>query len=48
MAYDDIRHINVAKRGGFWIVVDRRERRSYKGLDCDILTLGMVIFWPKV
>jgi hypothetical protein len=43
MAYDDTRHIDVAKRGGSWIRVDRRGRRSTKGVDCDILALGMVI-----
>jgi hypothetical protein len=47
MAYDDTRHIDVAKRGGSWIGVDRRGRRSSKGVDCDILTPGMVISWPK-
>jgi hypothetical protein len=31
MAYDDTRHTNVAKRGGFWIGVDRRGRLSSKG-----------------
>jgi hypothetical protein len=28
---DDTRHIDVAKRGGSWIGVDRRGRRSSKG-----------------
>jgi hypothetical protein len=40
MAYDDTRHTDMAKRGGSWIGVDRRGRRSSKGVDCDILTLG--------
>jgi hypothetical protein len=31
MAYDDTRHIDMAKRGGSWIGVDRRGRRSSKG-----------------
>jgi hypothetical protein len=31
MAYDDTRHTNVAKRGGSWIGVDRRGRRSSNG-----------------
>jgi hypothetical protein len=31
MAYYDTRHIDVAKRGGSWIGVDRRGRRSSKG-----------------
>ena len=31
MASDDTRHIDVAKRGDSWIVVDRRGRRSSKG-----------------
>ena len=31
MAYDDTRHTDVAKRGGSWIGVDRRGRRSSKG-----------------
>jgi hypothetical protein len=47
MAYDDTRHIDMAKRGGFWIGVDRRGRRSSKGVDCDILAPVMVISWPK-
>jgi hypothetical protein len=41
MAYDDTRHTDMAKRGGSWIGVDRRGRRSSKGVDCDILTPGM-------
>jgi hypothetical protein len=47
MAYDDTRDIDMANRGGSWIGVDRRGRRSSKGLDCDILAPGMVISWPK-
>jgi hypothetical protein len=39
MAYDDTRHINVTKRGGSWLGVDRQGRRSSKGVDCDILAL---------
>jgi hypothetical protein len=31
MTYDDTRHTDVAKRGGSWIRVDRRGRRSSKG-----------------
>jgi hypothetical protein len=31
MTYDDTRHTDVAKRGGSWIGVDRRGRRSSKG-----------------
>jgi hypothetical protein len=31
MTYDDTRHIDVAKRGGSWIGIDRRGRRSSKG-----------------
>jgi hypothetical protein len=31
MAYDDTKHIGVAKKGGFWLGVDRRGRRSSKG-----------------
>jgi hypothetical protein len=31
MAYGDTRHTYVAKRGGSWIGVDRRGRRSSKG-----------------
>jgi hypothetical protein len=38
VAYDDSRHTDVAKRGGTWLGVDRRERRSSKEEDCDILT----------
>jgi hypothetical protein len=40
MAYDDTRHTYVAKMRGSWIRVDRQGRRSYKGVDCDILILG--------
>jgi hypothetical protein len=47
MTYDDTRHTDVAKRGGFLIGVDRRGRRSSKGGDCDILAPGMVISWTK-
>jgi hypothetical protein len=34
---DDIKHIDVAKRGSFWLRVDRRERRSSNEMDYDIL-----------
>jgi hypothetical protein len=47
MAYDDTRHTDMAKRGGFWIRVDRRGRRSSKGVDCDILAPRMVMSWLK-
>jgi hypothetical protein len=43
MAYDDTRHIDVSKRGGSWIGVDRQGRRPSKGVDCDILAPRMVI-----
>jgi hypothetical protein len=43
MAYDDTRHIDVAKRGGSWIGFGRRGHRSSKGVDCDILAPGMVM-----
>jgi hypothetical protein len=51
IAYDDTRHTNVAKRGGSWIGVDRRGRRSSKGggglcypgpWDVDILVQGLI------
>jgi hypothetical protein len=48
MAYDDTRHIDVAKRGGSWIGVDRRGRRSSKGVDCDILAPGMGYPGPRL
>jgi hypothetical protein len=38
MVYDDIRHTDMAKRGGSWIGVERRGRRSSKG--------WIVISWP--
>jgi hypothetical protein len=47
MAYDNTRHIDVGKRGGSWIEVDRRGRRSSKRGGCDILAPGMVISGPK-
>jgi hypothetical protein len=31
MAYDDTGHIDMAKRGGSWLGVDQRGRRSSKG-----------------
>jgi hypothetical protein len=31
MTYDGTRHTDMAKRGGSWIEVDRRGRRSSKG-----------------
>jgi hypothetical protein len=43
MVCDDTRHLDVAKRGGSWIGIDDRGRRSSKGVDCDILAPGMVI-----
>jgi hypothetical protein len=39
MAYDDTRDTDVANRGGSWIGVDRRERRSLRG--------WIVISWPS-
>jgi hypothetical protein len=39
MAHDDTRHIDVAKRRGSWIGIDRRGCRSSKGVDYDIMTL---------
>jgi hypothetical protein len=39
LAYDDTRHIDVAKRGGSWLGVNRRGHRSSKGVDFDILSL---------
>jgi hypothetical protein len=47
MTYDDTRHTDVDKRGGSWIGIDRRGRRSSKGVDCDILASRMVISWLK-
>jgi hypothetical protein len=43
MAYDDTRHIDVAKREGSRIGVDRRGHQSSKGVDCGNLVPGMVI-----
>jgi hypothetical protein len=43
MAYGDTRSTDVDNRGGAWIGVDRRGRRSPKGVDYDILAPGMVI-----
>jgi hypothetical protein len=48
MAYDDTRHTDVVKRGGSWIGVDRRGRRSSKGVDCDILAHGMGCPGPRI
>jgi hypothetical protein len=33
---------DVAKRGRSWLEVDRRGRRSSKGVDCDILAQGLI------
>jgi hypothetical protein len=32
----------MAKGGHSWLGVDRRERRSSKGVDCDILAQGLI------
>jgi hypothetical protein len=32
----------MAKGGHFWLGVDRRGRRSSKGVDCDILAQGLI------
>jgi hypothetical protein len=48
MAYDDTRHTDMAKREGSWIGVDRRGRRSSKGVDCDILAPGMGYPGPRL
>jgi hypothetical protein len=42
MAYDVTGNTDVAKRGGSWLGVDRRGRRSSRGVDCDILTKGLI------
>jgi hypothetical protein len=50
MSYDDTRHTDVAKRGGSWIVVDRRGHQSSNGgwiviswpLDGDFLAQGLI------
>jgi hypothetical protein len=34
--------MDVAKRGHSWFGIDRRGRRSSKGVDCDILTQGLI------
>jgi hypothetical protein len=41
-AYASIERTDVAKRGGSWLGVDRRGRRSSKGVDCDILAQGLI------
>jgi hypothetical protein len=33
---------DVIKRGRSWLGVDRRERWSSKGVDCDILAQGVI------
>jgi hypothetical protein len=33
---------NMTKRGRSWLEIDRRGRRSSKGLDCDILPQGLI------
>jgi hypothetical protein len=52
MAYDDTRHTDVAKRGRFWLRVDRQGRRSSKGCGlsypgpgelCNILAQGLIL-----
>jgi hypothetical protein len=47
MAYDDTRHTDVAKRGGSWIGVDRRGRRSSKGGGLWYPGPWDGISWPK-
>jgi hypothetical protein len=34
--------MDVAKKGRSWLEVDRRGRRSSKGVDCDILAQGLI------
>jgi hypothetical protein len=40
--YASTRHMDVAKRGRSWLGVDRRGCRSSKGVNCDILTQGLI------
>jgi hypothetical protein len=40
--YASTRRTNTAKRGCSWLGVDRRGRRSSKGVDCDILTQVLI------
>jgi hypothetical protein len=42
MTYDNTRHTDVVKRGGFWLEVDRRGHRSSKEVDCDIMVQGFI------
>jgi hypothetical protein len=36
------RHTNMFKRGRSWLGVDRRGHRSSMGVDCDILSQGLI------
>jgi hypothetical protein len=40
--YISIGRTNMTKRGHSWLGVDRRGRRSFKGVDCGILTQGLI------
>jgi hypothetical protein len=40
--YASTGRMDVSKMGRSWLGVDKRGRRSFKGVDCDILTQGLV------
>jgi hypothetical protein len=41
-AYVSTGRTDVIKRGRFWLGVDQRGYRSFKGVDCDILTQRLI------
>jgi hypothetical protein len=48
MAYDDTRHINMAKRGQVpRLGLTDVDVGLLRGVDCDNLAPGMVISWPN-
>jgi hypothetical protein len=47
MTYDDTRHTDVAKRGVPRLGLIDEDVCLLRGVDCDILAPGMVIFWSK-
>jgi hypothetical protein len=47
MAYDDTRHIDMAKKEVPGLGLTDEDVSLLRGVDCDILAPGMVISWPK-
>jgi hypothetical protein len=48
MAYDDIRHTDVAESEGSWIGLTDEDVGLLRGVDCDILAPGMGCPGPRL